>query len=94
MMNYAIDSNPYLSAAYMIIADDSEREWGTKNWEQESQKNIGMGYTPISMKNEFHKIYQDGVEKAPQQYYPDDETTQSDELSHKESKIIEFKMAA
>ena len=95
MMNYAIDSNPYPSAAYMIIADDNEREWGTKNWGQESQKNIDMGYTPISMKNEFRQIYREGVKKAPQQYYPDDLSTQSGGVSnHNESKIIEYKMAA
>ena len=95
MMNYAIDRNQYPSAAYMIIADDTEREWGTKDWETESKKNIDMGYTPISMKNEFRQIYQEGIEKAPKQFNPDDQATQSDEVSnHSESKIVEFKMAA
>lgn len=33
MMNYALDSrNPYPAEAYMIVADDDVREWGTQNW--------------------------------------------------------------
>ena len=37
MMNYAIDErNPYLAQAYMIVADDSEREWGQQDWEAKS----------------------------------------------------------
>ena len=37
MMNYTIDSrNPYPAQAYMIIADDNVREWGTQDWEAKS----------------------------------------------------------
>lgn len=69
MMNYAIDErNPYKAQAYMIVADDSVREWGTQDWETKSADYIAKGYTPISMKNDFAKIYPDGITKAQEQY--------------------------
>ena len=69
MMNYAIDDrNPYPAEAYMIVADDSEREWGTQDWAEKSAGYIEKGYVPISMKNDFLKIYPDTIKKADQQY--------------------------
>ena len=69
MMSYAIDErNPYRAQAYMIVADDTVREWGTQDWAQKSADYIAKGYTPISMKNDFAKIYPDGIIKAQQQY--------------------------
>ena len=71
MMNYAIDSrNPYKAEAYMIVADDSEREWGTQDWDKKSAEYIEKGFTPISMKNDFAVIYPEGITKAEQQYVP------------------------
>ena len=71
MMNYTIDSrNKYKAEAYMIVADDSEREWGTQDWEKKSAEYIEKGYTPISMKNDFTVIYPEGITKAEQQYVP------------------------
>ena len=69
MLNYAIDSrNPYLAQAYMIVADDDVREWGTQDWETKSADYLAKGYTPISMKNDFAQIYAEGIAKAEQQY--------------------------
>lgn len=69
MMNYAIDArNPYLAQAYMIVADDSEREWGTQDWEAKSADYLAKGFIPISMKTDFAKIYPDGITKAAEQY--------------------------
>ena len=69
MMNYTIDSrNPYPAEAYMIVADDDVREWGTQDWETKSADYIAMGYTPISMKNDFTQIYPEGISKAEMQY--------------------------
>ncbi len=69
MMNYAIDSrNPYPAEAYMIVADDTEREWGPQDWDEKSAEYREMGYTPVSMKNDFAKIYPDGITKSAQQY--------------------------
>lgn len=77
MMNYTIDSrNPYPAQAYMVVADDTEREWGPQNWEEKSAEYIEMGYTPVSMKNDFAQIYPDGVTKAPAQYNKDDWTVE------------------
>ena len=69
MMNYTIDErNPYKAQAYMIVADDDVREWGTQDWEKKSADYISKGYTPISMKNDFAKIYPDGITKSENQY--------------------------
>ena len=69
MMNYAIDSrNPYPAQAYMIVADDNVREWGTQNWEEKSAGYAEKGYIPISMKQDFARIYAEGITKAAQQY--------------------------
>ena len=69
MMNYTIDSrNPYPAQAYMIVADDDIREWGTQDWETKSADYAAKGFIPISMKNDFARIYADGITKAEQQY--------------------------
>ena len=70
MMNYSIDArNPYKTQAYMVVADDNVREWGTQDWEKKSADYKAKGYTPISMKNDFAKIYPDGITKAETQYH-------------------------
>ena len=68
MMNYAIIDNEYPAEAYMIIADDAEREWGTADWAEKSEENIAKGYIPISMKDEFAQIYPEQISKAEAQY--------------------------
>lgn len=69
MMNYAIDTrNPYKAQAYMVVADDNVREWGTQDWMTKSADYKAKGYTPISMKNDFAIIYPDNITKAEQQY--------------------------
>lgn len=69
MMNYTIDSrNPHPAEAYMVVADDSVREWGTQNWDEKSNEYRSKGYTPISMANDFKMIYPDTISKAEEQY--------------------------
>ncbi|MBO4262936.1 MAG: haloacid dehalogenase-like hydrolase [Clostridia bacterium] len=69
MMNYAIDErNLYKAQAYMIVADDGEREWGTQDWDKKSADYKASGYIPVSMKNDFAKIYPDDITKAEKQY--------------------------
>ncbi|MBQ7624078.1 MAG: haloacid dehalogenase-like hydrolase [Clostridia bacterium] len=71
MMNYALDSrNPHKAQAYMIVADDGEREWGAQDWETKSADYAAKGFIPVSMKNDFAKIYADGITKADLQYAP------------------------
>ncbi len=51
------------------------REWGTQDWDEKSEKYKEQGYVPISMKNDFIRIYSDTVKKAAQQYVaPEGET--------------------
>lgn len=69
MMDYAIDTkNKYPAEAYMVIADDNVREWGTSDWKEDSAKYKAMGYMPISMKGEFKQIYPKKITKAKTQY--------------------------
>ena len=73
MMNYTLDSrNPYPSQAYMVVADDPFREWGKQDWETKSAEYIAKGYIPVSMRNDFLKIYEDGITTASQQYFEHD----------------------
>lgn len=65
MHNYTIYNNVYRSEAFMLIADDEERDYGNyekamdlkKQWEE-------SGYHVISMKDDFKTIYGDAVEKT------------------------------
>ena len=69
MMNYTIDSrNPHPAEVYMVVADDNVREWGKQNWDEKSKEYKEKGYIPISMANDFAKIYSDNISKADQQY--------------------------
>ena len=69
MMNYTIDSrNPYPAQAYMIVADDPFREWGTKDWEKASAEYTEKGYIPVSMRIDFAQIYPEEITKAAEQY--------------------------
>jgi phosphoserine phosphatase len=72
MLNYALINNKYPSEAYMLIADDTVREWGSENaWEDNADKYRAMGYTPVSMKNEFLQIYpEEFISRSDIQYIP------------------------
>ena len=69
MLNYTSDSrNPYPAQAYVVVADDNVREWGTQDWETKSADYMAKGYVPISMKNDFARIYAEGINPAAQQF--------------------------
>ena len=71
MMDYCIDHrNQYPAKAFMIVADDDAREWGTADWKEKSAQYSAQGYIPVSMKRDFGVIYQNGVTKASEQYKP------------------------
>ena len=75
MLNYTIDSrNPYTAEAYMVVADDDEREWGKQDWTEKSNEYIEEGYIPISMRDDFAQIYPEGITKAAEQYHEVEET--------------------
>ncbi len=61
---YTISDNPYRSAAYMVLADDAEREYGDSESAEEkrtSYREQGIGI--ISMRDDFDTIYGHGVSK-------------------------------
>ena len=69
MMNYVLDDrNPYPSQAYMVVADDDVREWGAQDWDEKSAAYTEQGYVPISMKNDFVKIYPDTIKRSDVQF--------------------------
>ena len=70
MLNYTIDErNTYRTQAFMVVADDTVREWGPQDWATKSAEYIAKGYTPISMKNDFKQIYPEGITTAQEQYH-------------------------
>ena len=95
MMNYAIDSrNQYPAEAYMIVADDSVREWGTADWAEKSAEYTEMGYVPISMEKDFAKIYPDTISKAAEQYVERAQVSEPEEQAEVESEEEELANAA
>lgn len=64
MLAYTLSDNAYPSAAFMVLADDEEREYGDaesaaeklESWEK-------SGFTVFSMHDDFATIYGDGVTK-------------------------------
>lgn len=62
---YTISGNRYRSAAFMVLADDEEREYGDAAGAQKkraSYEEQGIGI--ISMKDDFMTIYGDEVQKT------------------------------
>ena len=73
MLNYTIDDrNPYPAEAFMVVADDTVREWGKQSWDEKSEEYKEMGYTPVSMKDDFAQIYPEGIMPAAEQYQEPD----------------------
>lgn len=69
MMNYTLDRrNPYPAQAYMVVADDNVREWGTQDWAKKSAEYTAQGYIPVSMKKDFARIYPAPITRSKQQY--------------------------
>ena len=65
MHNYTIDNNPYRSEAFMLIADDEERDYGNTEAAEELRKTWEEnGYNVISMKDDFKTIYGENVKKT------------------------------
>ena len=65
MHNYTIFNNRYKSAAFMLIADDEERDYGnTEKVQPLKEKWEESGYHVISMKDDFRTIYGEDVVKT------------------------------
>ena len=65
MLEYTLQDNPYNSAAFFVLCDDTERELGNKE-KAGKLKDFAMerGWNTISMKDEFRTIYGDKVERT------------------------------
>ena len=62
---YTISNNPWKSAAYMVMADDEEREYGDAGSACEKGKTYSeLGIGIISMRDDFKTIYGDSVNKV------------------------------
>ena len=66
MLNYAIaKNNKYRAAAFMVLCDDTEREFGNLDKAAGCEKLAKQnGWTTISMKNDFKTIYGDKVKRV------------------------------
>ena len=65
MHNYMISNNTYKSAAFMLIADDDQRDYGNPEKGPElREKWEGSGYQVISMANDWKTIYGEDVVKT------------------------------
>ena len=86
MMNYVLEKrNPYPSQAYMVVADDDVREWGAQNWDEKAAAYREQGYVPISMKNDFLKIYPDTITRSEVQFVePETEEATEDDAGSEE----------
>ena len=66
MHNYTISNNPYPSAAFMLVADDAQRDYAVLEKTKDlPAKWSEAGYHVISMKNDFKTIYGENVVKKP-----------------------------
>ena len=73
MHNFALYNNKYRSAAFQLIADDGERDYGNPAKGPElREKWEGMGFTVISMANDWKTIYGEDVKKTDEFHWLED----------------------
>ena len=66
MLNYTLSENAHPSASFMVLADDTEREYGNAEEAAEDRASWEKaGFTVFSMRDDFATIYGDGVKKEP-----------------------------
>lgn len=65
LLNYAIYKNKYRAMAFMLLCDDTEREYGNlKKAEKMRQASEKYGWIQVSMKNDWKTIYGENVQKS------------------------------
>ena len=73
MHNYALYNNRYRSAAFQLIADDEVRDYGSAAKGPElREKWEGMGFTVISMADDWKTIYGEDVVKTGEFHWLED----------------------
>ena len=69
---YTISGNPYRSAAYMVLADDEEREYGNAEAAAQKKADYGaQGISVISMRDDFAVIYGEDIVKTDELQRPE-----------------------
>ena len=64
MVNYAIYGNKYKALGFMLLCDDTEREYGNPEKAAKMRRDCeANGWIPVSMRNDWKTIYGDGVKK-------------------------------
>ncbi|MBQ7199028.1 MAG: haloacid dehalogenase-like hydrolase [Selenomonadaceae bacterium] len=67
MLNYTISGNKYRSAAFFVLCDDLEREFGNTEKAENCRKLAQQyGWQTISMRNDWKTIYGDNVKRTAQ----------------------------
>ena len=65
MLNYTLDDNQYSAASFLVVADDTEREYGNEEKATEMRDTAAdAGWNTISMRDDWAAIYGEGVEKT------------------------------
>lgn len=64
MHNYCMGNQLYKSEAFMVVADDFDRDHTTQKIADRAKDWAKAGYNMFSMKNDFKTIYGDGVIKT------------------------------
>lgn len=65
MLNFAEGNPEYKGMGVLVVCDDTEREYGSKEKADEFYEEVEKeGWTPFSMANDWVTIYGDGVKKT------------------------------
>ncbi len=65
MLNYTLDNDENPSASFLVVADDTQREYGDAQKAADMRSEAdAAGWTAISMRDDWATIYGDGVEKT------------------------------
>ena len=65
MLNYALDNEKHPAAAFIVVADDTEREYGNADKAADMRsKAADGGWTAISMRDDWATIYAEGIAKT------------------------------
>ncbi len=71
MLNYAILGNQYKALAFMLLCDDTEREYGNlEKAEKVLQASKENNWIPVSMRDDWKTIYGDDVTIQPDKHRP------------------------
>ena len=64
MLNYTLSRNPHRALGFMLLCDDTVREYGNPGKAQKMRAACGKnGWIPVSMRDDWTTIYGDGVKR-------------------------------